>query len=133
MAVGKQEYLIIESIDNAFRLSKAQALLLGGKASSSGGSGVGPPGGIIGYLPQARVSYDLTEAAYSGTPASGMSIVDNLNHIRYRVQVLEETGGGGSGIGGGQYRQFLYEVSSGTFSFITDEIGNPIMVLEDLE
>jgi len=33
----------------------------------------------------------------------------------------------------GQYRQFVYEVSGGDFSFVIDEEGNPIMALEDLE
>jgi len=33
----------------------------------------------------------------------------------------------------GQYRQFVYEVSGGDFSFIIDEDGNPVMALEDLE
>jgi len=32
-----------------------------------------------------------------------------------------------------QYRQFLYEVSGGTFTFVVDEEGNPVTVLEDLE
>jgi hypothetical protein len=39
---------------------------------------------------------------------------------------------GGSGTAG-QYRQFVYEVSGGTFTFLTDSDGNPIFVLEDLE
>lgn len=33
----------------------------------------------------------------------------------------------------GQYRQFVYEVSGGDFTFIIDEDGNPVMALEDLE
>jgi hypothetical protein len=35
--------------------------------------------------------------------------------------------------GGTQYRQFVYEVSGGDFSFVIDEDGNPIVALEDLE
>lgn len=35
--------------------------------------------------------------------------------------------------GAGQYRQFVYEVSSGTFTFVADEDGEPVMALEDLE
>lgn len=37
------------------------------------------------------------------------------------------------GSGGGQYRQFVYEVSGGTFTFVTDMDGNPIFTLLDLE
>jgi len=33
----------------------------------------------------------------------------------------------------GQYRQFVYEVSGGDFSFVIDEDGSPVMALEDLE
>lgn len=33
----------------------------------------------------------------------------------------------------GQYRQFVYDVDSGTFTFITDSDGNPIFELENLE
>ena len=33
----------------------------------------------------------------------------------------------------GQYRQFVYEVSGGDFTFVIDEDGNPVMALEDLE
>ena len=35
--------------------------------------------------------------------------------------------------GVGQYRQFVYEVSGGDFTFIRDELGQPVMALEDLE
>lgn len=76
-------------------------LNLGGVIGSGGGGG-GPPGGYIGLLPQSRVTYDTTEAEIlgfisenpydaSGTLVSG-SLVDNLNHIRYRIAALE--GGG---------------------------------------
>lgn len=33
---------------------------------------------------------------------------------------------------GGQYLQFVYEVSGGDFTFIIDGDGNPVMALEDL-
>lgn len=33
----------------------------------------------------------------------------------------------------GRYRQFVYEVSGGDFTFIIDDVGNPVMALEDLE
>jgi hypothetical protein len=35
--------------------------------------------------------------------------------------------------GSGKYKQFVYEVSSGTFTFVTDSLGNPVFSLEDLE
>jgi hypothetical protein len=35
--------------------------------------------------------------------------------------------------GGGKYRQFVYEVSGGDFTFVIDEDGNPVMALEVLE
>lgn len=77
---------------------RAQALNLGGIVSSGGGSG-GPPGGFIGYLPQTRVAYDTDEFADDGfvspgaIDASGVvvsaTLLDNLNHIRYRIGTLE--------------------------------------------
>jgi hypothetical protein len=68
-------------------------LNLGGSASYSGGTG-GPPGGFTGVLPQSRVAYDITEDATLFTPGSGVSysgasLLDNLNHIRYRLGVVE--------------------------------------------
>lgn len=33
----------------------------------------------------------------------------------------------------GQYRQFVYIVSGGDFSFVIDGDGEPVMVLQDLE
>lgn len=73
----------------------AAAMNLGGVAGPSGGSGI-PPGGLQGQLIQRRVAYDITEASYSGiktTPPSG-SLVDNLAHIRFRLDALESGGGG---------------------------------------
>jgi hypothetical protein len=76
----------------------ATPLNLGGIAGSGGGLGA-PPGGFTGYLPQSRVTYDTTEAAYLGFAESGAvdasgvvvsaSLVDNLAHIRYRLNTLE--------------------------------------------
>ncbi len=88
------DYQLLEYIQSAVRSMKAQPLFLGGISAGSGGGG-GPPGGFIGVLPQTKVAYDYTEAASLSTPFSGMSLLDNLNHLRYRVGVLE--GGGGSG------------------------------------
>ena len=77
---------------------KAQPLFLGGVSGSGGGLG-GPPGGFVGFLPQTQIAYDSTEAANYGFVASGTSLIDNLNHMRARLQTLETsssgTGGGG--------------------------------------
>jgi hypothetical protein len=71
----------------------ARSLNLGG-SPYGGGS---PPGGFIGYLPQDRVSYDTVELESNATPASGISLVDNLNHIRYRLGAIEGTVVGSGG------------------------------------
>jgi hypothetical protein len=81
-----QLFQYLENLKNNIRI---QPLYLGGTGSLLGGSG-GPPGGFIGYLPQTRISYDYSEIAASSIPISGMSLWDNLNHIRYRIQILEE-------------------------------------------
>ena len=88
------ESVIYEMFSNVMRLVKAQPINLGGYASAGGGDG-GPPGGFIGYLPQTRVAYDLTEASSLDTPASGMSLLDNLNHMRYRMDTIEASGNAG--------------------------------------
>jgi len=69
--------------------NNTRPLNLGGVSVPSGTGG--PPGGFIGQLPQNRVTYDFVEASNSGMPASGWSIIDNLNHIRYRITVLEDS------------------------------------------
>ena len=84
---------IIQYIENAIRYSLLRPMFLGGAASSGGGIG-SPPGGYIGYLPQTRIAYDLSEIAASGFVGSGVSILDNLNHIRYRIEALESTASG---------------------------------------
>jgi len=73
----------------------SRPLFLGGIGGSGGGTG-GPVGGIVGQLIQTKIAYDYDELASSGLPTSGWSLLDNLNHIRYRVQQLE----GGSGVSG---------------------------------
>ena len=89
---------ILDLINTASRYQAARPLNLGGVASASGGGG-GPPGGFIGRLPQSRVAYDNLEIGTSFTPASGMSLFDNLNHIRGRIDVLEmSSGGAGTGV-----------------------------------
>lgn len=82
------EYTVLDIVESAVRNSRVTPLNLGGVAGVGGGVG-GPPGGFIGWLPQTRVAYDYSEIASSGIPASGMSILDNLNHIRYRLNIIE--------------------------------------------
>lgn len=89
--MNRLEYTVLDMMDALSRNMRAQPLNLGGIAGVGGGLG-GPPGGFIGYLPQTRVAYDQDEIASSGTPASGMSLLDNLNHIRYRIEELETYG-----------------------------------------
>jgi hypothetical protein len=82
------DYAILDAIGNAFRAMKAAPLQLGATSSGVGG----PPGGYVGYLTQGRVSYDNLEIASSGLVPSGISLIDNLNHIRYRLGVIESGG-----------------------------------------
>ena len=74
----------------------AQPLMLGGAPGSGGGYG-GRPGGFTGFLPQTRVAYDMSEEATLITVVSGQSLLDNLNHIRARIQTLETNSGTGTG------------------------------------
>ena len=91
----KFEYTVLDMIESASRTVKTIPLNLGGVAGTAGGVG-GPPGGYIGWLPQTRVAYDYDELASSGTPSSGMSLLDNLNHIRYRLGIVESGGVAGT-------------------------------------
>lgn len=83
-------------LENLKMQLQARPLVLGG-VSGSGGGGGGPVGGFVGQLPQTSVAYDTDEFAFITTPVSG-SLLDNLNHIRYRLNTLEEST---SGIGTG--------------------------------
>jgi hypothetical protein len=65
----------------------ARPVNLGGMSGPGGGSG--GPWGFIGQLPQTKVTYDTTEAATYALPASGWSLLTNLNRIRSRITVLE--------------------------------------------
>lgn len=85
MTNSRFDYAILDAINNAVRTVKASPLMLGATASGTGG----PPGGFVGYLPQARVTYDTAELETDYTPLSGMSLLDNLNHIRYRIGLVE--------------------------------------------
>lgn len=81
------ERIILDKINNAQRVQKSTPLVLGGSSGSNGGLG-GPPGGFVGHLPQKRVAYDTSESETLVVP-SGASLLDNLNHIRYRLHSLE--------------------------------------------
>src|SRR5687768_16399735 len=85
------DWAILDAINNAIRTVKASPLVLG--ATSSGGGG--PIGGYIGFLAQDRVSFDTVEASEWDIPVSGISLVTNLNRIRYRLDELEASGGAG--------------------------------------
>lgn len=91
MAIRRLDRTILDIVEQSARNLKAFPLNLGG----TGGGDGSPPGGFIGWLPQHRVSYDEVEAATLATnpsgvnPPSGWSLIDNLNHIRYRIQQLE--------------------------------------------
>lgn len=87
----KLDYIIIDLLESSARNLKAHPLNLGGIAGVGGGVG-GPPGGFIGWLPQTRVAYDEDELATLATSVSG-SLLDNLNHIRYRLELIEAGSG----------------------------------------
>ncbi len=57
---------------------------LGGVSGIEGGSGI-PLGGFVGQLIQSKVTYDTSEAISLDIPASGVSLVHNLNRIRYWI------------------------------------------------
>jgi hypothetical protein len=83
------ETQIFAILENLKRDIKTQPLILGSSPTTSG-TGGGPPGGIIGHLRQDKVSFDVIEAEDFTIPASGMSLVTNLNRIRYRIAQLED-------------------------------------------
>jgi hypothetical protein len=85
---------IIDLIESSARNFKALPLNLGAVQGSGGGIGA-PPGGYIGWLPQTRVAYDEEELATLATSPSG-SLLDNLNHIRARINAVEASGVGGT-------------------------------------
>jgi hypothetical protein len=99
----KLDYVILDLIESAARTVKTAPLNLGGYGGAAGGIG-SPPGGYIGWLPQTNVAYDEDEFATLDTAPSGFSapsgwsLLDNLNHIRYRLQYLETSGVASSGI-----------------------------------
>jgi hypothetical protein len=89
--MAKYNINFFQYLEAANRNARAMPLNLGGITGSGGGVGA-PPGGFIGMLPQSRVAYDIEELAYQGfdqdVEVSG-SLLDNLAHIRYRIENLE--------------------------------------------
>jgi hypothetical protein len=86
----KLDITILELLESSIKNIKAHPLNLGGVSGTGGGVG-GPAGGFIGWLPQTRVAYDEDELETLATSVSG-SLLDNLNHIRYRLGTLESGG-----------------------------------------
>lgn len=87
---------ILDLINQSIRVTRAQPLFLGGTTASGGGSGA-PAAGTIGQLTQTRVTYDLSEDEDNTVPASGASLLHNLNRIRYRIAQIEASGVSSSG------------------------------------
>lgn len=125
------EQIILKYMENIKAQLLVKPLNLGGVEGLEGGTG-GPAGGFMGHLPQKRVAYDYSEIASSGILPSGASLVDNLNHIRYRLQSLES----GITISGGN-PLVIYdngsvvtnEASSINFSgFVVTNVGNDVTI-----
>lgn len=87
---------ILSLFEQQKRFILQQPLYLGGTSGAEGGTD-GRAGGFIGQLPQSRVTYDFTEASTLAT-AGSPTLVDNLNHIRQRLVVLESGGGSGGSV-----------------------------------
>ena len=85
----RYDHKVFEYLENLKRFLLTQPLNLGGTVSSGSFS---RPTGYIGYLPQTRISYDPFEVSSSGI-SSTATLLDNMNHVRYRLDDLE--GGGG--------------------------------------
>lgn len=88
MPYTRFEQIFFNYFEQFKRLQEATPLVLGGVSGAGGGTG-GRPGGFVGYLPQTNVAYDMTEAESLYVPDSGASLLDNLNHIRYRLANVE--------------------------------------------
>ncbi len=94
MAQYDYEQTLLSYLENLKQQLNIKPLNLGGLYGSAGGVG-GPPGGFTGFLPQTRIAFDTTEAeiwsyvTISGVP-SGVSLVTNLNRIRYRLAEAEK-------------------------------------------
>lgn len=84
------ERRINDMLRNTIAANSIKPITLGGVDGPDGGTGV-PIGGFIGKLAQSLVTYDTTEAAID-TPSplpSGVSLVTNLNKIRYDISEID--------------------------------------------
>jgi len=122
---NKLDRVILDLLESTAKNIKAHPLNLGGVTGVGGGVG-GPPGGFIGWLPQTRVAYDEDEfatLATSGVP----SLLDNLNHIRYRLESLES---GTLIVDDWDGNPTIYNVNELTFSggIVTDLGGGHVLV-----
>lgn len=138
MSLYDYERTLFSYLENLKTQLNNRPLNLGGVFGAAGGAG-GPPGGFVGALPQTRVTFDTTEAEEwtipvnpSGIP-SGVSLLTNLNRIRYRIRQVENAVASGitpSGTG--------HIISNGSPSYYVDlptrpriVIGGDLVVLED--
>jgi len=117
---SKELFQYLESLKRQIEIKPA---VLGGTTGSGGGTG-GPPAGFVGQLSQINVTYDLSEIGASGISATP-SLLDNLNHIRYRLDVVE-SGGGESGhtiVYGSGFPSRTYLEFAGSGVIVTDVPG----------
>lgn len=85
------ERFFYESLANLQRYLDNRPINLGGSEGEGGGYD-GRPAGFLGFLPQSRIAYDTSEASSSGILyQDSPSLVDNLNHIRYRINEISNS------------------------------------------
>lgn len=77
------ERKIMSEIDEMGKFLRNATINLGGIDGSNGGGG----SRFIGKLPQTKVTFDTTESTDSTIPASGLSLLINLNRIRSGVSL----------------------------------------------
>lgn len=82
----------------------------------------------------AGVEIDLASSPLTVADSTGIPTVNQVDTITLEqaAEVTDE-GSGNVRVRVGQYRDLVYTVSGGDFSFLTDSLGNPIYVLKDLE
>jgi len=82
--------IIVDLLESNVSYTQTRPIVFGATSGSGGGIGA-PPGGFIGKLGQRYVAYDTDELETLET--TGSSLVDNLNHVRYRIAQLEDGAG----------------------------------------
>lgn len=98
------EEVFYSQFEKLKRQIEMSPIVLGGVTASGGGQD-GRPGTFIGKLPQTFVTYDLSELGTASTSGSP-SLLDNLNHIRYKLLDAVESGVIASGIAMNNYPLF---------------------------